>query len=298
MPPFAFAHRAFYLTLVLIGLPGCAQFSQPTDADRSASFQAYQFSQIDGVNLQQFIRRRTAVILSGAPIAAAAAQGRTLTIDLARNRADVLEIGHACAISADGYFLTAGHCIDAKRNYLVWSDEQSAHISVPRIVFREFDPESHIDLAVIHIDANLASIFSWSDDDKPIPGRPAVALGFARLNGLGRHRGSLVPMFLGGQIRSVEVAGSDFQIVHSDLPFRNGDSGGPLVSLDGKLLGIHSSVINYWLTRPTAAAIRPNLAWLDRILQDDRRTGAADFTLSLPGTRPTGNNLAAILISF
>jgi S1-C subfamily serine protease len=297
VPPAALLNRGFYLTLILFLLGGCSLATQPTDVERTRSFQAYQFSQIDGQTLESFVRGRTAVILSGMPIAGATAQGETMTIDLARRSSESLEIGHACAIASDGYFLTADHCLEGSIHYLVWSDGRMAHIAEPRIVAREFDATTHLDLAVIHVDATLAKVFEWSDEGDLTAGRAAIAVGFRELRKLGEHRGSLLPMFLAGKITGVLPCGAEARIVRSDLPFRNGDSGGPLISADGKLLGVHSYSVTDWFKAPVAGAVRPDLGWVDRVLGKDRGVREVDLKLSLPATVPTGRDIAAILIS-
>jgi len=76
--------------------------------------------------------------------------------------------------------------------------------------------------------------------------------------------------------------------VNHSTPLRGGDSGGPLVSTNGELIGInvHSKSVLPLLPpalRGGSVALRPDPAWISRLILDDTRQGStASHPVALP----------------
>jgi S1-C subfamily serine protease len=270
----------YLLIIAMFGLVGCSS-PKPvwiSDRERSPSFAAYNTNKIDGQPIDLFLKQRTAILFSGfSGINAAAAGAQALAIKFKQEPNRSFEGGHAIAIEADGYFLTATHCVNHSAiNYLVYSDGHTAKIAIPKIIAKDRD------VAIIHVDANLPKVFVWADKNEIVAGNPVIAVGNSEITFPFRNIGFLDEICLAGKIKSVSDSTDGMKMIYSDLPGREGDSGGPLVGQDGKLLGIHSGGITDQMKVTTAVAIHPDPSWVARVIAQDRLSSLHEPQKALP----------------
>ena len=270
-------------------LAGCFGPISATDSRRSVSFRPYVDSQYDGQSLSLYLRRCTAMIINGVDIRSARSSGQTITLDL--NAPSALAFPHgtvglAAAIELDGYFLTASHCLGHGVNYLIYSDGQSARIAIPRLVSSAPHRPWTIDAAIIHIDATLPCVFTWSSDHQLDPNIPALAVGLGHSFTFTHRMLFLRETCLAGHVTAIRGQVGDTRTVLSDIPIRPGDSGGPLLTSTGVLLGVNTFITGDWLNAQSSAAIRPDPAWVARTIQADRDRRPPEPQFSIPTTQP------------
>lgn len=178
--------------------------------------------------------------------------------------------GTATAITSDGYWLTAAHCLGRGRISLIgeaaasWQDVAEAVV-----VWRGDAQVPPVDLALLH--------------SEKLPGRglalsPAPAVDLALL--VAGHPDGLQGLTLAaGQVLSVDPPEAGAKAVESVLetsvPCREGDSGGPAVDPEGRLVAIAVSGRHHLLGGWTTRALRPDAAWLARTIEAHRRARAA-----------------------
>jgi S1-C subfamily serine protease len=270
----------YLLIVAIFGLVGCSSPNPVwiSERERAASFAAYSANTIDGQPIDLFLKQRTAILFSGfSGINAAAVGAQTLAIKFKQEPNRAFEGGHAIAIEADGYFLTAAHCVNHSAiNYLVYSDGQTAKIAIPRIVAKERD------VAIIHVDANLPKVFVWADQNEMMAENPVIAVGNSEITFPFRNTGFLDQICLAGKIKSVSDSTDGMKMIYSDLPGRDGDSGGPVVEQDGKLLGVHSGGITDRMEITTDVAIYPDPSWVARVIAQDRLSSLHEPQKALP----------------
>jgi S1-C subfamily serine protease len=272
--PFIVAAGA--MTFCLLG-GGCLHL--PTSAERSASFSAYARARIGGEQAGDYIIARSRFVFSGPNPSPTAGQP-----DVADLEGKQAEAGTATAIDPRGYFLTAGHCVGDKPLFLLIISQEAGYVIPVRVVWR--GQEGQLDLAILKVreSPGLApKYFEWARDFKP--GDAVLAAGVSYDTDTRKFNGFIEPF--AGRILSVSaLKGSSppGQTILHDSPGRPGDSGGPLVTPDGRLVGITVGASGafefpYWIhksvplqipfQRVAARALRPDLDWLRRTIDDD-----------------------------
>ncbi len=288
--------RLALLAAVLL-LAGCESYVASTDEERTASFKNYATSTIAGQPAEFYLQSRTAVILSGAYALAARSDGQTLTVFFRPTAAG--DYGHAAAIEADGYFITAAHCVSDTINYLIYFDGHSARIAVPRVVARQFDPEKALDFAILQVDARLPAVFAWARPGEFRPGATAFSVGCTAPYDLGLQQRAYEATCLAGHLGRLAAMSTGARVIVSDLPIRKGDSGSPLVTAGGRLLGVNSRV---GLDREQARiqiSVRPDPAWVARTIWEDQlRRGSGPPAVAEPPLPPNPRNDPACSLSF
>ncbi len=205
-------------------------------------------------------------------------------------------VASAAAIAADGYFVTAAHCVDHPTNYLVYLENRVAKIAVPRLVARVTDRAHHHDLAILHVDDQLTEVFTWTETDVILKGMDALAVGSSDVSVLDDAHATVGLTCLAGHITSVRKLVGGGEMVSSNLPVRAGDSGGPLIGMDGRLIGVHVGVWKSLGTHPSAVAFRPDQSWISRVVKQDRLRSVPEPKLLLPRISRNGGN-PVIMIS-
>ena len=220
-------------------------------------------------------------------------------------------LGSAAVVSGDGYFLTAGHNILHYKSLVliaIVSNEcgvLQVRRAPVRVVWAPDDPAIDPDIAVVHADVGPLDAFEWvaaqPDDDAGIvtAGWPLTYL----------EMGSGGTRMSGGRILSITRwdgirPSPSYSLVRHDAPIAPGDSGGPVLDGKGRLIGINSAVewgipIGQWLgivlgvaprhvnvREYAATAIMPDLDWLQKLIEDDRRRMNGDATSSVARPSP------------
>lgn len=174
--------------------------------------------------------------------------------------------GVATAVSPDGYFLTAAHCLfnrDGTRKDPLWVvglTTANRYLAQANVIWLSKDH----DMALIQARIKQVKWFSVSDASPDI-GSTVIAGGCVNGNGAGK----LVSL----TEESPETA-ARILLSHS-VPLIGGDSGGPLVDMNGHLVGINFSIVT---NRGIFENQRQKLAhahvvrkvWLQKLIQDHR----------------------------
>jgi S1-C subfamily serine protease len=268
---------------ILAAVWGCSsQQHAPSAADdqRKASFGPFRDARIGSETFDDFVRLRTAVLITGKlPVEASPGSGRTITVHFgALPNQSLSGPSHAAAIAHDGYFLTSGHCVLEGIAGLVYWDGAAAQLAEPRVVAQIFDRETAMDIALLHVDAQIPCVFDWSAEETLFPGTQVAGIGCDKPSTLEGNVFFWNDTCFGGKIRKVYnvpmAGGAEGRLIWNDLPMRFGDSGGPMIAADGRLVAINSHV-HVENGRSMAASFRPDIEWLRKIIKEDRAHPAA-----------------------
>jgi len=251
------------IILCLIG-SGCVHFGTP--AEREASFAPFKEAKVGATGLREYLIARSAILLQAGDLEATNSSTNFLWIADART---VHACGMAAAIDRRGYFLTAAHCVKAGQIWLIFPRAGKLQLLRARVVWSGWAAKRGPDLAVVKVASPLDEVFDWTAEDTN--GNRVVAVGASS----NPHSPMLKRVCLAGKI--LWISGGDWglppavTIIAHDAPLHRGDSGGPLASPEGRLLGIDVSVEPElkWRRLTQARALRPDLEWLRRIIDQD-----------------------------
>lgn len=189
-----------------------------------------------------------------------------------------LTAGSAVAVSTDGYFLTAAHCVEVGPQFTLISlnNSQGATAAKARVVWRGDYLKAGPDLALIQAPVRPENTLT--------PTMAAIQGGHILTFGFGSHGPPrLIYGASGGKINYLgpvqqTADGARWREIGHTAPMAPGDSGGPLISEAGKLLGINSTVSGaaffplglnqIWRYQGTAVAADPD--WISTLIQKDR----------------------------
>ena len=189
-----------------------------------------------------------------------------------------LTVGAAVALSTDGYFLTAAHCVeDAPQCTLIALNQSEGMTAAKaRVVWRGDYAHDGPDLALIH--APVRPYDTLTPTMAALPGGAVLTCGFGS-HGLpqlayGTSGGKI--KYLGSIQQTAD--GARWREIGHTAPMAPGDSGGPLIGEAGELLGINVTVggaavfplgLNQiWHYQGTAIAADPD--WISNLIQKDR----------------------------
>jgi len=267
-----------WLLTISIAFTGCGSVRKTSEAERIESFAPFEAASAGSESLRNHVLRRTAFLINGAEFAESDLSGDTEFSFLARPQGDV-EYGSAAAVDRRGYFVTAAHCVHDAPLGLVFVSGSGAKMRAARVVHRGDRISGTHDLAVLHVDERLDHTFRWEMEFEP--GDRVVSAGI----GKDRSAGPRSPGMqfradpVGGRIEEVyreTREGAIHQLILHASPLEYGNSGGPLVSERGRLLGVNTTgpaafpAFNHPRFR-FANAVRPDLDWLKRVIEDDAR---------------------------
>jgi hypothetical protein len=280
-------HTRSLLVMAFTTLAACAGGGAPANARdelatrnaprREASLAPFVTLRVGNQQLLRHVAARTACVIDGATkldFVTDPATGTSTFRGFAGGKVVTSEIGAAAAISDDGYYLTAAHCVSCGTALVFGSAGIGPVREVAAIVVwdgaREQPP---VDLAVVWAPGIGQPPFDWSPANGTSP-QPVVCCG-SGARGLRAAGGNVVERDAAGHSCSVEV------------PLIPGDSGGPCALADGSLLGVVSTAqLNDGA--PRGKVLRPDTQWLGELLARDRlaRAGAPrpESQLSAAGT--------------
>ncbi|HUB24483.1 MAG TPA: serine protease [Tepidisphaeraceae bacterium] len=253
--------RINLLCLLALLAAGCAHIA--TREEKADSFKPYVQDRLDGQSLRDYMALRTAFVVAGAKPQAIEVHPDGMDIDLrpADARAKV-DLGSAAAIASDGYFLTAAHCVRRQPVYLIVYQPGGLAIVAARVVWSGPPDLPACDLAVLKVQCAVPAAFGLAADSEFNIGDCVVTTG-----AVGDAAGKLLESDPndspgGGLPRTTTL-------IH-DAPLAHGDSGGPLMTLNGNLIGIEILVRIAYFGPRRGIALRPDPAWLSRLISDDR----------------------------
>jgi hypothetical protein len=257
----------FALGWLLAASCGCVG---PHEASRDAlasSFEPYRSRTIGSVDIETFLRVRTAMLVGGP--AAIVVEGTEQHLSghtrfrSAEPAADgqhptYAALGAAVSLSADGYFLTVAHPLAAGPTHVVLEAGGQIHC----VLAREVWSDAQRDVALIHAELRPDEWFELAPDRALHAGE--VVLSFS--HSVGPAAGKLdVPVDLPSLGTYAAVA------IPHDSPLLEAHSGAAAMTLDGHLLGVQTRAAvptpyqhRSWLVHERPDALRKRM-------DDDRR---------------------------
>lgn len=267
---------------------GAAACSSPyTAEEKEASFDRHRNAVIGTVPVGEYLRSRTALLLRSIRVTAVTLEGGTLHIKGDGISGTPGGVGAAIPITADGYYLTAAHCVSGHPTHpieggrFVVPREGAADVVVSAVVTdgravrfgeaRLVWLSDQGDLALLHCSAAPFGVLEWEAGEPPqdslvfAAGFPSV-LGSESLGKRGGYAGPSAGLVQGKGLETPEY----WELSH-DAPLGYGDSGGPLVTRDGKLVGMNTRIMGGFFGRGPSVALHPNRELLHALIDADRR---------------------------
>lgn len=241
---------------------------------REASLSSWQEHRIGSTLAADYAAERTAVLLPRKTRVQIEPRTTAGSYAVKINRRRGLSLGSAAAISSDGYYLTAAHCVEGDPLQLIlWQNDRPVALPA-RLVWSGGGPENgRADLAIVKVDPirQPNRFFPLADDTVLRRGLPVLTSGF----------GELRPTQSAGRVRKVgrpqELEGAHWRELRHNAPVAPGDSGGPVLNAHGRLLGVNSQIYVVPLLKRNqvwfynASAYSPNPSWLQEVIEQDRR---------------------------
>ena len=267
------ARRTVAAAAVLLATTaGC--FRNATSAEQADSL-ACTLSPADRARaVSPAIAARTALLIAGPGLALSTADGdaRGPRFALRTRAGSPLTAGSAAVVDRRGYLVTAGHLIGADPVLVIGSDAAGRPVVRPaRLVYRGDDA---FDFAVLHVAGPLPAAFDWLPNDAVTLGTVLVGTG-TRVSESDTPTVRLELEPYAGRLTEIHTVGGP-DVAHTELvgtmPVHHGDSGGPQYTVDGRLVGVLSAGTRLLNGDRQSLAVRPDLAWLRRLIDDDQRT--------------------------
>ena len=218
----------------------------------------------------EYMGNRTAVLVGGGDPIDFKFHGSSVT--MRGKLGSGFTIGSAVAVAADGYYLTAAHCLDEKGLRLVGYNGREI-IFAPEVRTVWSGKDRGQDLALVHIAAEKSPYFPLADASGVYPGAEVLVCGAGGLR-LAQSAGKI-------QVVRDRREGSSIPwkaVVHS-APLLKGDSGGPVMNEAGKLVGVTSTggafalplVGKRWVHSYRSGAVWADPDWVQSMIEEDRR---------------------------
>ena len=142
--------------------------------------------------------------------------------------------GSGVILTADGYIATCAHVVNnAKKIVVTLNDDASYEATLVGTDLRN-------DLAIIKIEAEGLTPATLGDSDMLTVGEDVIAIG----NPLGELRGTATSGIVSAVRRSVNVEGTNMELIQTDAAISPGNSGGGLFNASGKLIGIVNAKVS------------------------------------------------------
>ncbi|MBA3707260.1 MAG: trypsin-like peptidase domain-containing protein [Planctomycetes bacterium] len=263
--------RVIFGAFAIVGIAaGSEELHFPSPESQAATFTPYEDLAIGGTPVRRFLRDRKVVLFTDV---------KKIT-EVPGGGFSVLNDYVACAVplSADGYLLTVSHAIHDPVYALV-ADHERPHLIKAAIVWDGHEAHG-CDLAILKIAWTPHATATWAAS-AGIAMTDAVLSSGAYLDDRGPDQRCRLDDGAGTISKTPVRIGPDgippFELIEARLLVHPGDSGGPVVSLSGALVGVTLGHILDHLGQSTGVTviIRPDLAWLDRVIAQHRAEQAA-----------------------
>lgn len=287
-----------WLIMAVALLAGCDGIFRAYATDRlkpgrSASLESWRGTSIDGRSAKSFAIERAGIILAGVDRIdmALTDRGTVASTGSFRNGKPhaIAGQGSAAAVTSDGYFVTAAHCLpDAPDDpfVVIALDEMGTPVSrVCRVVYSGWDRREgwheadFADFAIVHAEGVRTRSFEWAAADQLKPDVAVLVLG----NGYGDERAA------GGHFDALLPPKRLAQPSHLGMfvfraPVIPGDSGGAVMLSDGSLVGVASEIEwKFFSDKWTCVGVRADPAWVAEVISRDRAARAGSAKPSTPG---------------
>lgn len=150
--------------------------------------------------------------------------------------------GTGVIISSDGYIITNKHVIGNNTTSVAVITKDGTEYDNVKVVGR--DPLNDIAFLKINNVSGLTAA-QFGDSSSVVVGSRVIAIG----NALGEYQNTVTSGIISGTGRTItaQVDSSSTEtltnLLQTDAAINSGNSGGPLVSLDGKVIGINTAII-------------------------------------------------------
>jgi hypothetical protein len=243
------------------GAAGCrSALLAEVDAQKPFSLAAWEGRTIDGRPAREYVLARSAVLTSGYEgIVGDVTPTRTAIV---QKKGDHGGGCGAVAVTGDGYFLTAGHCVESLP-LMLFPLKAGRQVAVPARLITRFESQGTrgCDFAIVH--APIATPDFAALAYKVEPGAPVLCAG----SGIGSS--SLAAGTVQGE-DSCHAGAVLVRVVYHNAPLYLGDSGGPVFDGHGGLVGISVSSEHGLTASPQAEAQLPDPAEIQRLIDADR----------------------------
>ena len=270
---------------LLLGLAACS--APYTSEEKEASFERHRSALIGTVPVAEYLRSRTALLLRSVRVTDVTLEGGALHIKGDGVTGAPGGVGAAIPVAADGYYLTAAHCVSGHPTHrieggrFVVPRESATNVVVSAVVTDghavRFGPARLVwlseqgDLALIHCNVAPFGLLEW-ETGEPTQESLVFAAGFPSVLGsdsLGKTGGYAGPS--AGVLQEKELETAEYVELSHDAPLGYGDSGGPLVTRQGRLIGMNTRIMGGLFGRGPSVALRPNREMLNSLIESDRR---------------------------
>lgn len=182
-------------------------------------------------------------------------------------------LGSAVAISKDGYFVTAAHCVSDEPYVIVARDQSGNYVErMGRTVWSGMAGGGCTDVALIHAPDLRTEPVQWCHLSEAKGGSEVLSAGV----GVGASRFA-AGQIVGGPTGTDEAPAGLATSFRVNSPLIPGDSGGPTILTDGTLVGICANVEIEIFSRPGGGEVlRPDPAFIRELIVADRAAHVAD----------------------
>ncbi|MDF2378538.1 MAG: serine protease [Verrucomicrobiales bacterium] len=275
------------LSIVVISSLSSCKVTDVTDEEQSASLVAYSDDGVAGAEINKQFSRRTATLFSTDALERNAGTGESssgnsgtqdVSASIQLDPGKHLAFGTAIPIDPRGYFLTAGHCLDGRETYAMYTNtDHETVIQKVRPVWVRISSLPEIDLALFHVEGEPFGTFNWAGSFEI--GETVFSAGTTvKVNGEEDPPFQTSIDSFAGEVkkaRDISFQKTTFQLIWHRSPVRSGNSGGPLVNRKGELIGVNYASSNP-IQRATGAemtpmgyAMRPNRDWMQDLIAKD-----------------------------
>lgn len=269
--------------LAALGIASCESYVRARAFEqhaplREGSLASWIPRSIEGEEALGWLMVRTSVIVGRADFVGLRADGqKKLTLKPMRAGEPVSpSLGSAVALTEDGYFLTAAHCVSEEPFVIVTRDREGNYVErLGRVVWSGAvaGTSPQTDLAIVHGPDLSTNPIPWCDLADAVGGAEVLSAGV----GVGSSSRFAAGKIVGGPTGAQEAAPGRAIPFRIDSPLIPGDSGGPTILTSGRLLGISANVEIELFSKPGGGEVlRPDPRFILRQIEADRERRNAD----------------------
>jgi serine protease Do len=181
-----------------------------------------------GAKLAQYLSERSTMLVT-----LPETQAKRLLQKQLPNGKSALYLSTATPITADGFMMTAAHCVRAQpgdASVVLYSPGPAAKQGRAEVIWKD----ERSDLALIRVPFSTPHFYDWTPADKRLSSGLQVVHGGLSTGPKGKT-GELLESMSGR-------SGWIDRIIDHSLRLEPGDSGGPLICTDGRLVAINRAV--------------------------------------------------------
>lgn len=243
---------------------------------RAARAEEWEHRKIRGEDALDYANNRTYIVIRGDATVHLSKYSQTQRISKGEfnvQAKSAFDVGSVVAVSHDGYFLTAAHCVgDSPLTVVLFGSKLKPITRRARVVWRGGNGEP--DIALIHAPVKPYAYFPMLPMEEVRAGEPIFTSGM----GGGKQSKSAGKILKVKPPRSLASGARWVEFTH-DAPLLQGDSGGPVVDAGGWFMGLNSTGgIQYipmighpWVRSYRSTSFCPDSDWIRSLIREDRK---------------------------